>query len=308
MVLAGSAPHARQTPVGNPAAALLAARCSPRALRGRLHRGGRCRPHPAPRALPLHLLPLVREPLGARDDVRGAKRRRHAVRQGAQVHRTDEGRAIRADGRVRWCRWHEPSRGRGSGATRGELLGSTPKHAPQDGRVRVRWDFQPSTDPIASPGCSAVNLCLNVVARSFPTGIGQCRHPSQRSRQRNWEGAALGLDRWAVESGGRPKAYPRDTHGDDSVSSCKVPPPHRKLSDSELSRLSESATSAMDQVREWELRRVEEPVQQAGSSIPGCTHFVPRAGRTVAAAGIASRSSAHLARLVKVGARISRIR
>ncbi len=40
-------------------------------------------------AVSLHLLPLVREPVGARDDVRGAQCGGNAVRQGAQVHGAD---------------------------------------------------------------------------------------------------------------------------------------------------------------------------------------------------------------------------
>jgi hypothetical protein len=148
------------------------------------------------------------------------------------------------------------------------------EHAPQDGRARVRWDFQPSTNPTAAPGCAATTPCLNVVARSFPTTSGAVGI-LRTGQAGNWEGAELGLDRWAVESGGRPKAYPRDTRGDGVVSSCKVPPPRRKLSDSELSILSESATPAMDQVREWELggwknsSKPSDPYQAAFTLFPG---------------------------------------
>jgi hypothetical protein len=147
-------------------------------------------------------------------------------------------------------------------------------HAPQDGRVRVRWEFPSSTDPGAAPGCTSTTPCLNVVARSFPTASGPAGI-LRTEQAANWEGGALGLDRWAVESAGRTKAYPRDTRGDGVVSSCKVPPPHRKLSDSELSRLSESATPAMDQVREWELggwksgSKPGDPYQAALTLFPG---------------------------------------
>src|SRR5262249_1703775 len=125
-------------------------------------------------------------------------------------------------------------------------------HAPQPDRKRVRWDFATATDIEGSPQGSAATPCLNVAARSFPVAAGGAgiRRTDQAAK---WEGAGLGLDRWGVESAGRPKAYPRDTRGDDSVSSCKVPLPHKKLSDVDLSTLSESATPSMDQVREWEL-------------------------------------------------------
>jgi hypothetical protein len=130
-------------------------------------------------------------------------------------------------------------------------------HAPQDGRKRVRWDFAPKFDQEGSPGCSASTPCMNVVARSYPTasgiaGIVRADQPA------NWEGGALGLDRWAVESADRAKAYARDTRADDSVSSCKVTSildldGDHKIDDREKSIASENATPKMDHVREWEL-------------------------------------------------------
>ncbi|HXF98932.1 MAG TPA: VWA domain-containing protein [Gaiellaceae bacterium] len=129
----------------------------------------------------------------------------------------------------------------------------TTDHSAADGRIRVRWDFEADRNSEGSPGCSAATPCLNVVGRSFPVRpapVGIAR----TDQARNWEGAALGLDRWAVESAARAKAYPRDTRGDGVVSSCKVPlPKGKKLSEADLSRLSELASPSMDAVREWEL-------------------------------------------------------
>jgi hypothetical protein len=133
-------------------------------------------------------------------------------------------------------------------------------HSSADGRKRVRWDFERTTTATeGSPGCTAVAPCMNVVARSFPVTtapVGILR----TEQAANWEGGGLGLDRWAVESGGRPKAYPRDTWGDASLSLCKTPPrdtddlnDDRRLDDFEISKASERATPDMDQVREWEL-------------------------------------------------------
>jgi von Willebrand factor type A domain len=133
----------------------------------------------------------------------------------------------------------------------------TTDHAPQDGRKRVRWDFEPKADKEGSPGCSPASPCLNVIARSYPTapgiaGILRTTEPA------SWEGGGLGLDRWAVQSATRAKSYPRDTRGDDSVSSCKVLPVldlngDGKIDDRERSIASQDATPAMDHVREWEL-------------------------------------------------------
>jgi von Willebrand factor type A domain len=129
----------------------------------------------------------------------------------------------------------------------------TTEHSAADGRKRVRWDYDSTTDGDGSPGCTSAMPCLNVVARSFPTAAGSVGIV-RTDDAANWEGAGLGLDAWAVASAARAKAYPRDTRGDDSVSGCKVPPPpHKKLSEVELSRLSEAASPGMDEVREWEL-------------------------------------------------------
>jgi hypothetical protein len=159
------------------------------------------------------------------------------------------------------------------GAPEGTAVLST-EHAPQDGRKRVRWDFAPKVDPGMSPGCSASTPCLNVVARSYPvtSGVAGIVRTEQAA---NWEGGALGLDRWAVESADRAKSYPRDTRGDNSVSRCKAPPlptddlnGDRKIDEYEYSRASERAKPIMDQVREWELagwkaRKERDPYEAA---------------------------------------------
>jgi hypothetical protein len=135
----------------------------------------------------------------------------------------------------------------------------TTDHAPSDTRKRVRWDFEWKTGQEGSPGCSATTPCLNVVARSYPTvaGIAGIVRSDQAA---NWEGATLGLDRWAVLSAARAKSYPRDTRGDDFVWRCKAPAlpsddlnGNKKLDEFELSKASERATPDMDAVREWEL-------------------------------------------------------
>jgi hypothetical protein len=142
------------------------------------------------------------------------------------------------------------------GAPEGTAVLST-DHAPQDGRKRVRWDFASKLDQDASPGCGAATPCLNAVARSYPlaSAVAGIVRTAQAA---NWEGGALGLDRWAVESANRPKSYPRDTRGDDSVSSCKVVQVldlngDGKIDDREKSIASQDATPGMDHVREWEL-------------------------------------------------------
>ncbi len=96
----------------------------------------------------------------------------------------------------------------------------------------------------------------------------------------NWEGAGLGLDRWAVESASRAKSYPRDTRGDDSVSSCKVPLPRRKkLSDIELSKLSESCHACDGSGSRMGARRMEErSLEQSPRSVPGRTSLFPGLG------------------------------
>jgi hypothetical protein len=134
------------------------------------------------------------------------------------------------------------------------------EHSPRDGRVRVRWEYQSKAKLDAPPGCSATTPCLNVVARSFPTSSGSAGI-LRTDQAANWEGAGLGLDRWAVESAARTKSYPRDTRGDAAVSSCKAPTSlatddldgNKRLDEYEFSKASERATTSLDQVREWEL-------------------------------------------------------
>ena len=153
-------------------------------------------------------------------------------------------------------------------------------HAPADARKRVRWDFATAAKE-GDPGCSAMRPCLNVVARSHPvtsSATGILRTEASAS----WEGGGLGLDRWAVASAGRGKSYPRDTRGDEVVSSCKTPTSlstddlnrNRKLDEYELSRASERATTDINQVREWELGGWKsgpdkDPYQAALTLFPG---------------------------------------
>jgi hypothetical protein len=145
------------------------------------------------------------------------------------------------------------------GSPEGTAVLST-DHSAADGRKRVRWDFESRTlKADGSPGCAATTPCLNVVARSFPAtsapaGILRTEDAA------NWEGGGVGLDRWAVLSAARPKAYPRDTWGDNSLSLCKAQKltsddldGDRKLSDYETSKASERAAPDMNEVREWEL-------------------------------------------------------
>ena len=153
-------------------------------------------------------------------------------------------------------------------------------HSSADGRKRVRWDFESKLTE-GSAGCTSARPCMNVVARSFPTaptpaGILRNEHAS------NWEGSGVGLDRWAVLSTDRDKAYPRDTWGDNSLSLCKTPPRSseddlngdRKIDAYETSKASERAAPDMDQVREWELAGwksgpVKSPYQAALTLFPG---------------------------------------
>jgi hypothetical protein len=132
-------------------------------------------------------------------------------------------------------------------------------HAPDDARKRVRWDFEAEFTE-ASPGCSALRPCLNVVARSHP--VTSSRAGILRTDQSaSWEGGGFGLDRWATVSAARARSYPRDTRGDGSVSSCKAPTSlsiddlnrNGKLDEYEFSKASERASTHIDQVREWEL-------------------------------------------------------
>jgi hypothetical protein len=166
----------------------------------------------------------------------------------------------RGGGYVRMAVYKADGRSFKAGVTKGAAEGTavlSTDHSAEDTRTRVRWDFEFKTDQEGSPGCSASTPCLNAVARSYPvaSGIAGIARTGQTA---NWEAGGLGLDRWAVESDGRPKAYPRDTMADGSVSSCKVDPipdlnGDRKIDDREKSIASQDATPAMDHVREWEL-------------------------------------------------------
>jgi hypothetical protein len=159
------------------------------------------------------------------------------------------------------------------GTSEGTAVLST-DHAPQDTRKRIRWDFEWRTGQEGTPGCSSTTPCLNVVGRSYPTvaGIAGIVRSDQGA---NWEGAALGLDRWAVLSAGRAKSYPRDTRGDATAWNCKAQTlptddlnANKRLDEFELSKASERATPEMDAVREWELGgwksgQVKNPYQAA---------------------------------------------
>ncbi len=72
-------------------------------LRDRLRRHGLrpWRERDRPPALPVQLLPLVRQPVGARDDLCGTERGGNSVREGAEVHCADARWRVQANGRVR---------------------------------------------------------------------------------------------------------------------------------------------------------------------------------------------------------------
>lgn len=107
------------------------------------------------------------------------------------------------------------------------------------------------------------------------------RDPFLHYSRQPWENSgtnAYGLDGWAVRSAGRAKAYPRDTTGDDVVTSCSADYPrnvfnkdgklvHHKgdlirlkqyfhhrppFTDKERSRVSSLANVSMPDVRRWE--------------------------------------------------------
>ena len=145
------------------------------------------------------------------------------------------------------------------------------EHAPQDDRKRVRWDFATTTRNEGVPNCSKLTPCINVVARSFPVASGT--RILRTDQAGNWEGAGLGLDRWAVESASRSKSYPRDTRGDNVVSTCRAPLPRSKT-EIALSKASEAASTDMDAIREWELGgwksgKDVDPYQAALALFPG---------------------------------------
>jgi hypothetical protein len=146
--------------------------------------------------------------------------------------------------------------------TRGEPEGTAvlnTDHASDDTRKRVRWDYEAGPGE-GTPGCSKTRPCLNVAARSHPvtsSSAGILRTEQSAS----WEGGGLGLDAWAVASASRVKSYPRDTRGDNVVSSCKTRTflsiddldRNGRLDEYELAKASERTSTDIDQVREWEL-------------------------------------------------------
>jgi hypothetical protein len=159
-------------------------------------------------------------------------------------------------------------------------------HSDDEDRVRVQWDFVrtddlPGGDPCLDAG--APRPCYNVVMRSYKAQrngniertcrTATCESESIRYRPcaqrpalrvpRCWEGGQLGPDRWGVVSGSipgdptvsgprrdkRPRAYLRDTRGDNVVTTCKVPGGGNER---QQSNLSERAHPGMQQVRRWE--------------------------------------------------------
>jgi hypothetical protein len=125
-------------------------------------------------------------------------------------------------------------------------------------RTRTRWDFGTSTttQQSDSQACASA-LCFNVVMRAYPAGTnGNVARFGQTHR---WEdnAANLGLDRWAELSGTRAKAYPRDTTGDNQVSSCGISPVtdvngDGSITDFDRSKASEAASPSLDIRRRWE--------------------------------------------------------
>jgi hypothetical protein len=73
------------------------------------------------------------------------------------------------------------------------LTGNLPqgsRHSYENNRLRIRYDFG-TTDAIGSHGCNGtIKPCLNVLFRAVPPGGGWSL----------WEGAAGGLDRWALDA------------------------------------------------------------------------------------------------------------
>lgn len=92
-------------------------------------------------------------------------------------------------------------------------------HSDADTRKRTRWDYAPNTSGSAAPGCSTAQPCLNTVMRAYPSSGESVLRGGPAA---DWEGSGTGLDQWAVLSGARAKAYPRDTRGDLQVTSCGV--------------------------------------------------------------------------------------
>jgi len=132
-------------------------------------------------------------------------------------------------------------------------------HSAGDGRKRVRWDYGSTittNEGEGTPGCTTTTPCFNAAMRSYPVASdGNIVRTQQAS---NWEGGGYGLDRWAVVSAARSKAYPRDTRGDNYVSQCGVPGAitdqngDGRVDEADYSIVSERASPDMDTRRRWE--------------------------------------------------------
>ncbi|MDX6451414.1 MAG: ClpX C4-type zinc finger [Gaiellaceae bacterium] len=139
------------------------------------------------------------------------------------------------------------------GVTDGGAVGAVPlrtQHSADAGRKRVRWDHG-TTDTDETNPCTP--FCFNVVMRSYRAANGRI---SPGGRTYTWEGGGYGLDKWAVDSDSRAKAYPRDTGGDGVVSSCSEDrlelDGQPGTSAYEASKSSETAQPSHDPNREWE--------------------------------------------------------
>lgn len=130
------------------------------------------------------------------------------------------------------------------------------RHTDNDERKRVRWDFAPNTSGDANPGCLKAKPCFFTIMRAHPTTNGDVLRSSISA---NWEGSPFGMDRWAVLADTRAAAYPRDTAGDNQITTYGVDPTPADntdgvpgFSDVEESRVSERATPAQPSRRRWE--------------------------------------------------------
>lgn len=137
-------------------------------------------------------------------------------------------------------------------------------------RLRVRWGC---TSPTACPDGSSlsnpcVKPCFNAVGKA--RAVVKVADPFRASTSL-WEQARVarsrGLDSWALKSIGRPKAYLRDTTGDDVVTSCSAAKGNALLATKTLkdfggdvtkyreylAGVSQKAHVGMQTVRRWEL-------------------------------------------------------
>ncbi len=126
-------------------------------------------------------------------------------------------------------------------------------HSADDGRKRVRWDYADESRACAIQAVRTVDALpecrRSVVSRRCPDAL----ESSGPTRPPNWEGAGLGLDRWAVVSAetleGVPARHARRLRSRE----CKTPTftsddlnGDGSVDEPELSRASERATPEMD--------------------------------------------------------------